>query len=297
MYNISSNVSTVNHVVIGATNSISVLVCLLAAIMVLYLKLHKMMVYRLALYQVLASLVLALVQVFQAVVVNYGSNPEVYRRVCTAIGWFTLYAEWMKLLFTAWVTLHIFCYGVLHKNLNRLESLYVSTSLLLPVLVASIPLATRSYGLSLSGSVCFIYAGGEIAFVERLTLLDGPALLILILASTAMVVMVIRLARLVHLRSKFEPISDGDQFMNALKQLLPLAAFPILFFIFFIPVLVLHIYVARVSSSSGSIETSAIVFLSLWSLSSGLTLIVHLSVAKRRRCCPIHVNAFIQERS
>ena len=280
---INFNVSSVNHTIIAATNSASVLLCLLAAIFVFTFKLHTKVVYRLALYQVLAALALAFVQVLQVIFVNYNRNPEVYGRLCTAIGWFTLYTEWMKLLFTMWVTFHLFCFAVLHKNLKKLEVLYVATSLLGPAVIASMPLVTDSYGISHSGSVCFIYADGEVALVERLAFLDGPAMLILLVASTAMVVMVIKLARIICWRIKYESINEGGQFWKALKQLLPLAAFPMLFFIFFIPVLVLHIYVARTPSPKDAVETSAIIFFSLWTLSSGATLIIHLFVAYRRR--------------
>ena len=50
---------------------------------------------------------------------------------------------------------------------------------------------------------------------------------VLIAISTAMVVMVIQLARIVCSRLKYESLGEDDQFLRALKQLLPLAAFPI----------------------------------------------------------------------
>ena len=49
--------SVFNHVIFAVANGISVLVCLLAAIMVFCLKLYKTLVYRLALYQVLSGAV------------------------------------------------------------------------------------------------------------------------------------------------------------------------------------------------------------------------------------------------
>ena len=79
-------------------------------------------------------------------------------------------------------------------------------------------------------SVCYIYAFNDVASIERFALWDGPAVIILLAASTAMVVMVIKLTGRVCLRSTYEPITDGDQFWKALKQLLPLAVFPIFVF-------------------------------------------------------------------
>ena len=130
-------------------NSVSLLGCLVAAILEFALKLHKKIVYRLALYyQVLAGLILALAQLLQVFEVNYLTDPKLYDRACIALGWFGMYSQWMKLLFTVWVTFHLFCFGVLHKNLKKFEVLYVVTSLILPAVIAAVPLITRSYGYS-----------------------------------------------------------------------------------------------------------------------------------------------------
>ena len=264
------------------TNGASLLVCLLAAILVLVLKLYLKLVYRLALYQVLASLSLATVDVFQLVFVNYTENPQVYGQVCTAVGWLLMYTQWMKLLFTMWVTFHLFCFAVLHKNLKKLEVLYVVTSLLIPAAIASIPLITHSYGRSPSRTVCYINEGisNSTAVTERLILWDAPAMIILLAGSTAMVVMVIGLARRTCRRFKYEPISNNDQFSKAVKQLLPLAAFPILFFFFMIPLLTYDIISSTRHDLPGAITIMVLICASMWSMTSGLTLIIHIVVAK-----------------
>ena len=273
-------------IILAANNSVSVLVCLLAAILVFRFQLHKKVVYRLALYQVLASLALAVVSVLEVIFINYYTNPEVYSRACTAIGWLILYAEWMKLLFTMWVTFHLFCFAVLHKNLKKLEVLYVVTSLLVPAVIAVLPFATHTYGLSPDGTLCYIYAKNVAAFIERFALWDGPAIVILLAASTAMLVMVIVLAYRACLRIRYEKITAGNQYWKALKQLLPLAAFPILFFILEIPVFIFHLQIAVDSTPQEALKKSTFVIYSLWSTTSGVTLIVHISVARclsRRR--------------
>ena len=99
--------SIFNHAVFAATNGISVLVCLLAAILVLRLKLYKRLVYRLALYQVLSALAMATVQTLQVVFINYDKSPTIYHRICTTIGALLVCTEWMKLLFTMWVICHL----------------------------------------------------------------------------------------------------------------------------------------------------------------------------------------------
>ena len=98
----SSGVSTSisNHAVLAVANGVSVLVCLLAAILLCCLKLYKKLVYRLALYQVLSALAMASVGAMQVVFINYDESPNMYGRVCTAIGFMWLYSQWTKLLFT-----------------------------------------------------------------------------------------------------------------------------------------------------------------------------------------------------
>eukprot|EP00731_Ephydatia_muelleri_P038643 Em0841g1a len=186
-----SGTSISNHAALAVANGVSVLVCLLAAILLCCLKLYKKIVYRLALYQVLSALAMASVGAAMGVVsIN---SSIIHGRVCTAIGFLGVYTEWTKLLFTMWVTFHLFCFAVLHKNLKKLEVLYVVTSLLVPALIAILPLVTHTYGLNSDGNACYIYANTSVAFIERLALWDGPAMLMLIAASTAMVVMVTKL--------------------------------------------------------------------------------------------------------
>ena len=53
-------------------------------------------------------------------------------RPCVAIGFFHEVAIMSELIFTLWVTFHIFCYAVFYKDMKRLEIVYVVTSLLPP---------------------------------------------------------------------------------------------------------------------------------------------------------------------
>ena len=266
-------------------NSTSVLVCLLAAILVFVLKLHRRLVYRLALYQVLASLFFAMAEMLQIIFINYNQNPDVYGRLCTALGWFVMYTRWGKLLFTAWVTLHLFSFAVLHKNPKKLEALYVATSLVVPAVIAVVPLTTSTYGLSPSYSYCYIYvqnsnASRQTMLIERFVLWDAPAMVILLIASLAMVAMVIKIGHLLHYRKiKYEQLSDNDQFWRALKELLPLSAFPDLFLIFVIPTLTFHIYLTQ-GSPEDTVLAIALVTTSLWSMTSGVTVLLHLSVTR-----------------
>eukprot|EP00731_Ephydatia_muelleri_P032672 Em0024g216a len=102
-------------------NVVSIPVCLTAATLVFGFKLHKVVVYRLALYQVLPALAFATVELLQVLMINYQDNQDAYGRVCIAIGWFGLYFILVNLLFNMWVTGHLFSFAVLHKNPTKLE--------------------------------------------------------------------------------------------------------------------------------------------------------------------------------
>ena len=279
--NFSSDDNFSSAILFCALNVVSILVCISAAVLALCLGLYKKLVYRLALYQVLASLAFATVETLEIIFVNYDKAPEVYGRLCATIGYLIIYSEWMKLLFTMWVTFHLFCFAVLHKNLKRLEVLYVVTSLLVPAVIAVVPLLTKSYNISPLG--CYIYKSNDTnheAEIEVFALWNAPALIILFVASIAMVVMVLVLVYRVVLTLKIKPITGDDRYWKALKQLLPLAAFPILFFFFAIPGLVYGI--SLFGSSTLNLDTllAASVFIAMWGMTSGMTLIIHISVAR-----------------
>lgn len=259
-------------------NAVSVLVCLLAAILVFVLKLYSKFVYRLALYQVLASLIFATLETLEIFSV-YLSGP--LDHLCYALAYTIVFSQWMKLLFTAFVALHLFCFAVLYKNLKRLEALYVVVSIAVPAVIAAVPLVTKTYGNSPLG--CYIYYTGNstahISFMERFLLWDAPAMVILLVASVAMAVVVTKYTLALTCRCRYQPIVDGDQYWKALTQLLPLAAFPTLFFLFLLPEFVYN-FSSELSSLGDGTKLSAAVFISLWGLSSGAMVIIHITVVR-----------------
>ena len=270
------------EIVFCVLNGTSVLVCLLAIILVFGLRLYTKIVYRLAIYQVLSALAFSTVETLQIIFVNYDKSP-VYQRLCTTIGWLVVYTQWMKLLLTVWLTVHLFCFGVLHKNLTKLEVLYIMSSLLVPAAIAVVPLLTDSYQINPLGCYIFTKNGtNDAAKIEWFALWNLPAIVILFIASITMVVIIMKLAYMVHLRQKIEPITERDQYWKALKQLIPLAAFPILFFFFTIPGFVYALYAAENSTANVSVMVAA-VFLPMWSMASGITLLTHIAVARLYR--------------
>ena len=80
---------------------------------------------------------LAMASSMEIVFINHDELLYIHGRLCIVVGLLVMYTEWMKLLFTMWVTFHLFCFAVLHKNLKKLEVLYIVTSLLVPALIAA----------------------------------------------------------------------------------------------------------------------------------------------------------------
>ena len=258
-----------------AVNSFSVIVCLLAVILVFVLNLHTKVVYRLALNQVLSAMALSVISLFQVTyfIINSEKRAAAHDPGCVAIGWFIFYSRWTKLLFTMWVTFHLFCFAVLQKNPRKLEVLHVVTSLLVPALIACIPLTTHAYA---SSGWCYL----ETNTIDRIVVWDAPAMVILLAASAAMIAMAIKL---VHRRTMmYEPMKEGDQYWKAFKQLLPLVAFPILFLIFMLPQLVYDIHNLN-APYSVVFFTVVTVLIPLWNTSSGVTLLIHISVIRYRK--------------
>lgn len=266
-------------------NGVSVLVCLLAVILLLAQNLQNSFAYRLSLYQLLSSLSFAIVETLQIIFINYGENSQAYGRACTFIGFLGIYSRWAKLLFTFWVAFHLFCFAVLRKSVERLEALYVLTSLIVPAVFAVVPLTTGTYRLSGFHSYCFIYGSNnsyQIQLTEWLLLWDVPAMIILLLSSVAMAVVITQALKHLCRKLRYESITGKDPFWRVFKQLLPLAAFPILFLVFMLPAVIFHIYSTANAQGGidGALIISAAVFISLWSLASGGTVIVHIALAR-----------------
>ena len=281
--NVSSNSTAV---ALSALNGTSVLVCLLAIILVLVLKLHRKIVYRLSLYQVVSGMSYSTVQMLQIMFINYDASSEVYRGLCITMGFLTVFTQLVKLHFTMWVTFHLFCFVVVQKNLKRLERLYVVTSLLIPAMIAIVPVATGSYNFL--GVGCFIGGDGNnasdfTANVELFAVFTVPIMLILFAASVAMMAMVICLVIRVSQRRKQGPITQSDPYWKALKQLLPLSTYPIIIFVLTIPALVFDIYASQNSIVDERILTASAVFVSLWAMVAGIALILHVCVLYNRK--------------
>lgn len=271
---------------LGSLSSVSVLTCLVALLSVLCLRLYAKFLYRLAAYQVLASLLHALVGVSQLAFIEYSNSKNVS---CVVVGFMLQLATMMKLCLTGWITFHIFCFAVFFRNMTKLEPLYIITSLAVPLTLATVPLMTKSYGPT--GELCWIpsktcgvtlYPTGA---VEQLVLYYAPLILFLVIDSAVMLITLGTVYRRAH-RSEMDRdtvVFGREQNMKAFKQLLPLVAYPITFCILVVPPLIYRAYREASSLPNPELLVLSTICISAYSFSSGLTLIIHIAVVKVRK--------------
>lgn len=287
--------------VLSTTNVATLVTCIFVLVLVWYLDLYRKTVYRLALYQVLAALEAAAVLVAQIQFKNYDSSD---RRMCVATAYFLLQSQWTKLLLVVCITIHLFCYAVFHKNLKRFELLYLLSSVLLPFLIAAIPLTTDTYGLA--GSWCWIQDGNDDCstpyghtVIQQFVLWTVPSIIILLMTSVAMVAMVIIVAKRSCPDRSSESISITGRYQNrkALKQLLPLAAYPILFCVFIVLPFSNIVFEAKdIDNMERVFEVGAALSNAGWGLTTALVLVAHIAVVKCSRQNKIKAESAIEYR-
>ena len=252
-------------------------------------KLYKQLAYRLALYQVLAAMAYGAVCSMQAIFVNYDKHPVIYSRVCQVVASLTFNLEWVKLLFTTCVTFHLFCFAVFYKNLKKLEFVYITVSTLIPTVLASIPYITHTYGRA--GAWCWIQDWEnncppdifEAGNAETFALWFGPALFILLLDSVAMVAMGIALTCRAHKdRDKAHELllSTNRAHKSALNQMLPLLAYPIIFFVFFAVIFAHRLYNAQPHRPNYYLLKASAAMSPGMGIVAGWALVLHIAVAK-----------------
>ena len=165
--------------------------------------------------------------------------------------------------------------------------MYLGVSLLVPAVISIVPFTTESYGLA--GSWCWVEStiGGcsnetsLVGLVEQFALWFGPSMTLAFISACAMMAMVSVLVyrACTHSRHMSELGPHGDQNWKALKQVLPLAAYPIVTFVFFVPSFLNRIHGATSHTVSQPLSVLSAAGAAGWSIAPGVTLIIHVSIA------------------
>lgn len=253
---------------------ISSLLCLTTLISVCILKLHKKLVYRLAIYQVLSALTFSLIWIclctYEAAAAdhlfpNYTflySNASSYVVISpykipfVLLGSLLLGSAITKAMFTVWISIHLFALAVFHRNLKRLERLYVGSSIFVSLLVTIIVMALGYKTCVSVDDAVYIAVFG-----------------ILVAATFLVIVMGIILCRRACRRRSASLAEYEKHHKKALCEMLPLIMYPILFFIFTIPIAIFS-----TADYSSTAEFFFISFAPFWSFTTSLLLIIHIFV-------------------
>ena len=263
---------------------ISVLLCLAAVAVVCKQRLHKTLVYRLAMYQVLSAMEFSIIWIIAAVNQIYPLMPVNHKVSVTpaiVLDSLLMGSSFIKLMFTVWISMHLFALAVFHKNLQRLELLYVVSSLLIPLAVTIVLL-----GINLTDCRGYrTYLREEIIFIIIFAAL--------VLVSLVMVVMgTILCHRACRRRNAI--LSEYDkQHKKALREMLPLFLYPIFFLLFAMPLFGFAVYDDIVTTDFSITYYNATIaqyelwasslfglFAPFWSFTTSLLLISHLCVVR-----------------
>ena len=277
-------------------SAVSLLPSLAAVIFVCVLKLHKTLVYRLALYQVLSAMGFSFVWITAAVYqirpaaymnISYsyidsypngsyhldnGSYLYPYDKPVAVFEALLLGSAFIKLMFTVWIVIHLFALAVFHKNLQRLEPLYVVSSLLVPLVVTAALL-----GMNLTPSRLQEACG------LREEVVYSIIFSVLVLISLFIVAMGTILCHRACRRRSLALSEYDKQHKKALYEMLPLLLYPILFLLLTTPIFVYDVLFDAYYYSESSIYGYFAVFAPLWSFTTSLLLIFHLCVVRHVR--------------
>ena len=288
--------SQMNYLLIAmtSTSAVSTLMCIVTIAIVLCLKLYKYFVYRLAIYQVVAALLFSMTVLIECLVVlNMNYRSTLFHSIaCKTIAFLIQYTMWVKLLFTLCLVSHLFCLAVCLKNFVKLEVIYILLSVLFPLLHVWIPFIHNSYGIA--NAWCWIrnwndncpnrkYKEG---IIEQFVLWYGP----LFVSLTVCLFMVIGILFVLtcracrHHETEAEPLminQEQNRNKTVLKQLLPLLAYPIVFYMLVLFPLIDRIYGAISSHGSYNLAMAHLVTYRLLGFFSGLALLVHVTFLRK----------------
>ena len=275
--------------VMGYSGAISILVCLVSIAILVWFKLYKFFSHRLALYQVLAAIFVSAVSSLNSLTIFFDKDSEIYGPLCQILGFLLQYSFTFKLCFTAWLVFHLFAFTVCYKDLKRLELVYVSTAIVCPLILACIPFINSVYGLA--GVWCWIRnwknncatENLKEGVIEQFVLLYVPLYTTITLETVATIIIVTVLIWRAYRRNQSEYtelINRQGQRKRVLKELLPLLAYPVVFYVMTIPALVDRLAGATSSIPHYDLLMVHGVVTSTYSFFVGLTLIIHICVLK-----------------
>lgn len=284
----------VTSVVISA---VSISVAAVPAVAVFYLKYHKQFTYRVAFYQVLGAILYHCGGLLATLTpLSIGQFQKYFIPTCQLAAFSLTFFFWLKLFFVSFIVVHLFIFSIIYRSIKRFEPVYIVFSVVFSFLIAAIPLFTQTYGLA--GAWCWIKNREDkcstqtllAGVIEQFTLYYVPGLGCLLVDS----VMSITMLAILHVRvlreKKRDPSIRWHPLQEAIKQMLPLITYPVIFLLLLLPGLANRIYGALPNQSSVGLTFLSTISIALWGLVGGVTLSLHILVmrySQRRKYKPV----------
>ena len=147
-----------DYVVVAAVSSgsamVSALCCIFVIIVIIRLKKHHSFIQRLIIYHCLAALFRALSIVLRLHRLGYQNQTSAINALCVIAGFTSQVSVWCLIMDYYIITFTLLMTAVFHKNVARLERLYIVLIFVIPFTFNWIPFINNSYGRY--GAWCWI---------------------------------------------------------------------------------------------------------------------------------------------
>lgn len=283
-------------ITMGSTASISVFMCVITITLVFVYRLHKHFTYRLASYQVLSAMCFSASLIVQISLINRNLNND--DTLCETLGFFVEYFMWVKLLFTVSLVIHFYVLAIHSKNLQKFEPIYILISVFVPFLYVWIPFIKSTYGKA--GAWCWIKdwrkdcakANDKTGVIEQFVLWYGPLYASLTASAIIAIYVGITLTRRAYSNKNHSEtgplLSNTIQRENthnqaAVKQLIPLLAYPVIFYLLALVPVINRIYDAISMNVNVSLAIAHAISIGSWGFFSSWALLIHIAIKKKVR--------------
>ena len=133
-------------IVAASSGVVSALCCIFVICLIFLLKKHYFFIQRLILYHCLAALFDSFAKVLALQYLRYDPQSTGQDTLCAMSGFITLLASWILIVDYSVISFTLLMTAVFHKNVIKLEPLYVAMIFVLPLTFTWIPFIGNSYG-------------------------------------------------------------------------------------------------------------------------------------------------------
>ena len=234
--------------IFGGGGIAAVAICSVALALLIFFKMYKTYSERLVLYLLLSALFFSLV--LGLTVTGTVFDFKEHHSLCQTLGFLFQYSMWVLLLFTIFIVFHLASLIFLYRMFNKIEVFLILFSLIFPILFAWVPFIHDAFGLS--GAWCWIVVHRHsecsvynIGLIEQYALWWGPFFFFLIINAVLTFAMIIVLCCRAFRKQTSNKIGErgrtvqddsksdqAAQYKKALRNTLPLLAYPIIYISF-----------------------------------------------------------------